>query len=357
VPEKQQKTRFSAQLLSWNSTQNNRVMPWKGIKDPYRIWLSEIILQQTRVDQGMAYYQAFIKHFPTIHALAQAEEGEVYKLWEGLGYYSRCRNLIYTAKVVSEQFHGQFPNTFEGLLSLKGIGAYTASAIGSFAFGLPRAVVDGNVLRVLSRIFGITLPIDQKEGRKYFDELAQELIDKNKPAAYNQAIMDFGATICTPQKPLCATCPYKKKCVALNQNKVSFFPVKSPKKKPRDRWFYYLVLQHKGCYLVGKREQKGIWQSLYEFILKEVEQNVTDKELKKFAFWEMEKYKLSSTNILLSEDIKHQLTHQTIHCKFVKITIDKKINIDGYTWVSKSEFQHFAFPRLITRYLESISGE
>lgn len=357
MPEKQQKTRFSVQLLSWNSTQNKRIMPWKGIKDPYKIWLSEIILQQTRVDQGMAYYEAFIERFPTVHDLATAAEGEVYKLWEGLGYYSRCRNLIHTAKVISEQYHGQFPNTYEGLISLKGIGAYTASAIGSFAFGLPRAVVDGNVLRVLSRVFGIAHPIDEKDGRKYFDALAQELIDPKKPAVYNQAIMDFGATICTPQKPLCPTCPFKKECVALNQNKVSFFPVKSPKKKPKDRWFYYLLLQHKGSFLVGKREQKGIWQNLYQFILREQDKEILDKELKKLSFWGIEKHKLSVSGMLLSEEIKHQLTHQTIHCRFIKMTIDKKIKIDGYTWIASSSFHNYAFPRLITRYLESIPSE
>jgi A/G-specific adenine glycosylase len=357
VPEKQQKTRFSAQLLSWNSTQNKRVMPWKGIKDPYKIWLSEIILQQTRVDQGMAYYEAFIKRFPTVHDLAKAKEGEVYKLWEGLGYYSRCRNLIHTAKVVSEQYNGQFPETFEGLISLKGIGVYTASAIGSFAFGLPRAVVDGNVLRVLSRIFGIAKPTDEKEGREYFDVLAQELIDLKKPADYNQAIMDFGATICTPKKPLCTSCPFQKKCVALNENKLTFFPVRSPKKKPKDRWFYYLLLQYKEFYLIGKREQKGIWQNLYQFMLKEHDKEVLDNELKKINFWGIEKQALNCRGILLSGEIKHQLTHQTIHCKFIKMTIDKKIKMDGYTWIAASAFHNYAFPRLITRYLESISTE
>ena len=357
MPEKQQKTRFSAQLLSWNSTQNKRVMPWKGIRDPYKIWLSEIILQQTRVDQGLAYYEAFVKRFPTVHDLANAKEGEVYKLWEGLGYYSRCRNLIHTAKVVSEQYNGQFPETFDGLISLKGIGVYTASAIGSFAFGLPRAVVDGNVLRVLSRVFGVTKPIDEKEGRAYFDKLAQELIDPKKPAAYNQAIMDFGATICTPKKPLCASCPFEKKCVALNKNKLTFFPVKSPKKKPKDRWFYYLLLKHKEFYLIGKREQKGIWQNLYQFILKEHDKEIPENELKKISTWGIEKQGLNCTGIVLSDEIKHQLTHQTIHCRCIKMTIDKKIKIDGYTWIPSTALHNFAFPRLITRYLESISTE
>ena len=357
MPEKQQKTRFSTLLLTWNSTQNKRLMPWKGIRDPYKIWLSEIILQQTRVDQGMAYYKAFVKRFPTVKALAEADEGEVYKLWEGLGYYSRCRNLLHTAKVVIEKHKGQFPNTFEGLLSLKGIGVYTASAIGSFAYDLPRAVVDGNVLRVLSRVFGITHPIDQKDGRAYFDKLAQELIDSKKPAIYNQAIMDFGATICTPQKPLCASCPFKKQCVAFNQHNVFSFPVKSPKKKPRDRWFFYLVLKHKNSYLIGKREGKGIWQNLHEFILKEHDEKAMDTQLSKLSFWGMDRFSFKTSNIELSAEITHHLTHQTIHTKFIKMTIDKKIKKERYRWIDSSAFHDYAFPRLITRYLESISSE
>ena len=355
--EKQQKTSFSAKLLTWNSNQNKRAMPWKGIKDPYRIWLSEIMLQQTRVEQGRAYYIAFIERFPTVQALASADEGEVYKLWEGLGYYSRCRNLIHTARVVSGQYNGQFPDTYEGLLSLKGIGAYTASAIGSFAFGIPRAVVDGNVVRVLSRVFGVDNPIDQQEGKNIFNTLAQELIDVSRPADYNQAIMDFGATMCTPQKPLCPSCPFQKECVAHKQNKIAFFPVKLPKKKPQDRWFYYLVLHHNGSYLIGKRKGKGIWQNLHEFILKEMDGKVSDKQLKDPGFWELSLSVKNNDDVLPSEEIIHQLTHQTIHCKFVKMTIGKKNKIKGYEWTSAEVLHNCAFPRLITRYLESMPLE
>lgn len=352
--EKQQKTSFSAKLLTWNKTQNSRSMPWKGIKDPYRIWLSEIILQQTRVEQGRAYYEAFIKRFPSVQSLARADDSEVYKLWEGLGYYSRCRNLIHTARVVSEQHNGNFPSTYEGLLALKGIGTYTAAAIGSFAFGLPKAVVDGNVLRVLSRVFGIKFPIDDKKGRDYFNQLAQELIDKAKPADYNQAIMDFGATVCMPKKPICSTCPFEKVCVALKQKKISHYPVKSVKKKPRDRWFYYLVLQYKQSYLITKRNGKGIWQNLHEFILQEKSIKMSDKQLKNQAFWELDELEFNPVDMIVSDEIVHQLTHQTIHCKFVKLRIRKKINKPGYQWISNNEMQSLAFPRLITRYFESV---
>ena len=204
--EKQLKKWFSKQLLEWHQTKNTRSMPWKGIKDPYRIWLSEVILQQTRVQQGMAYYQRFIENYPDVHSLAAAPERDVFKLWEGLGYYSRCRNLIITAKTISADLKGQFPRTEVGLIGLKGIGKYTAAAIGSFAFGLPLAVVDGNVMRVMARFLGIHDPIDQSAVKKKFEVLAKELLGQVDPALYNQAIMDLGATVCKPGNPNCEIC-------------------------------------------------------------------------------------------------------------------------------------------------------
>ncbi|HLA58283.1 MAG TPA: hypothetical protein VK622_05965, partial [Puia sp.] len=203
---------FTDRLLEWNKHQNIRSMPWKGIKDPYKIWLSEIILQQTRVEQGWSYYEKFVKAFPTIDDLARAPEEKVFKLWEGLGYYSRCKNLIHTARYISSELNGIFPDNYEDILLLKGIGPYTAAAISSFAFNEPRAVVDGNVQRVLSRYFGIAIPIDSLQGKKLFQELAQTLLDKSFAGIYNQEIMDFGAVVCKPQNPLCTQCVHQQNC-------------------------------------------------------------------------------------------------------------------------------------------------
>ena len=219
-------------------------MPWKGEKDPYKIWLSEIILQQTRVEQGLAYYTNFIKTFPTVHQLAKAPDEKVFKLWEGLGYYSRCRNLLATARFISKELKGKFPDNYESIKALKGIGPYTAAAISSFAYNLPHAVVDGNVFRVLARVFGISKSIDSTEGKKQFTVLAEELLDKNHPGLYNQAIMDFGAVICKPAAPLCDTCVFKKECYAFRHNKVNALPVKEKKINIKKRWFYYLVLEY-----------------------------------------------------------------------------------------------------------------
>ena len=252
------KADFTKKLLQWNQRSNNRAMPWKGEKDPYRIWLSEIILQQTRVEQGLAYYQRFIQTFPTIHDLANAPEKEVFKLWEGLGYYTRCKNLLATAVYISKELNGQFPATYSSILALKGIGPYTAAAIGSFAFNLPHAVTDGNVLRVLSRYFGISTPIDTTEGKKRYDLLAEALLDKQQPGIYNQAIMDFGAVICKPQQPLCPVCPQQKECVALATGNVKLLPVKEKQLVKKTRWFYYLVVQVKDEVLLNKRTGKDI---------------------------------------------------------------------------------------------------
>src|SRR5687767_14335150 len=231
------KKKFSALLLNWDKEYNSREMPWKGEKDPYRIWISEIILQQTRVEQGLNYYTRFIQAYPDIHMLAGADDKKVFKLWEGLGYYSRCRNLIETARHVSKEFKGEFPDTYEGLKELKGVGPYTASAIASFAFNRPHAVVDGNVFRVLSRLFGISRPVDSADGKKFFTGLANDLMDKNQPGLYNQAIMDFGAVICKPQ-PVCKQCIFSNSCYAFLNNKVQEFPVKEKKISIRKRWFY-----------------------------------------------------------------------------------------------------------------------
>lgn len=349
--EKQTKTWFRRSLLRWNLNKNDRKMPWKGIKDPYKIWLSEIMLQQTRVEQGMGYYNRFIKAFPTVDLLAQAAENQVYKHWEGLGYYSRCRNLIATAKKVSFELDGRFPETREGLLSLKGVGPYTAAAIGSFAFGLPLAVVDGNVMRVLSRVLGIKEPVDQPAVKKKIETYAGELLDDKNPAAYNQAIMDLGAVVCKPQQPACSQCPFQKKCFAYKHGLQATLPVKSKKIKSRERFMYYLILEHAGKQLMRKRTGNDIWKGLYEFVLMEKDEPQAFKSMQKLSGWGIPSTGIQQEIIDVSEEIVHQLTHQKISCQLIHIKVDKTIHLDGYAWHKKNTIRQFPFPRLITRYL------
>jgi A/G-specific adenine glycosylase len=342
---------FVKKLLNWNSHFNKREMPWKGEKDPYKIWLSEIILQQTRVEQGLAYYNRFIIAFPTINTLAKAPEKIIYKLWEGLGYYSRCKNLITTAKYIDEKLNGIFPSSYQEILELKGIGPYTAAAIGSFAFNLPHAVVDGNVFRVLSRFFGIKTPIDSNEGKKIFIDLANKLLDKKQPGKYNQALMDFGATICKPQLPLCATCVLKTTCSAYLNNTVNQLPVKEKKIKKSTRWFSYLLIQQGDALLLRKRNDKDIWQNLYEFVLIETSKKITPGKIQTTdSFKEMvgsAKFKVIS----ISKPYKQLLSHQTIHSQFIQLQPDKPMKIKGYKPVSKKVLNRYPFPRSITNYL------
>lgn len=251
-------------LAEW-ARNTPRPMPWKGIRDPYRIWLSEIILQQTRVEQGLPYYERFVAAYPTITDLANAPDDEVFKLWEGLGYYSRARNMLSAARYVAGELGGRFPDTYDGIRQLKGVGDYTAAAIGAFAFDLPYAVLDGNVYRVLSRWFGIETPTDTTEGKQQFSRLAQEMLDTAHPGAHNQAMMDFGATWCMPKNPRCADCPFSEICAAKKMGKVADLPVKSKKMLQKDRFFLYLVAKKEGITFIKKREDKDIWQNLYDF--------------------------------------------------------------------------------------------
>lgn len=245
-------------------------MPWKGERDPYKIWLSEIILQQTRVEQGLPYYEKFVAAYPTLMHLAAAPENEVLKNWEGLGYYSRARNLHAAAKFIAESLAGRFPDTYEGIRALKGVGDYTAAAIASFAYDLPYAVLDGNVYRVLARFSGNPTPIDTPTGKKVFSALAMDLLDTARPAAYNQAIMDFGATHCTPRQPACPGCPLQERCVAFQTGQVSQLPQKSKAAEKKDRFFVYAVFYQGDYTWVGQRSGKDIWQNLYEFPLLEL---------------------------------------------------------------------------------------
>jgi A/G-specific adenine glycosylase len=348
-------TNFSRQLVHWHTTTNDRQMPWKGEKDPYKIWLSEIILQQTRVEQGLAYYQRFIAKYPTVIHLAQGKEDAVMKLWEGLGYYSRCRNLLVAARFIVNELKGVFPNKYESILQLKGVGPYTAAAIASFGFNLPYAVVDGNVFRVLARVFGIHTPIDSTEGKKQFNELAQQLLDKKQAGLYNQAIMDFGATVCKPATPLCYECPFQKNCVAFRDNVVSTLPVKSKKLKIKKRWFYYLVLKHKNELAIQSRTAKDIWQGLHEFPMIETNKATTIEKIKATALekglWPVNNsYQL----VNISPIYKQALSHQLIEARFIEIVISQKpIQTSPIKWVLVRNIGKYAFPQIINQYLKA----
>ncbi len=342
---------FTRQLLAWNTKHNRRAMPWKGETDPYKIWLSEIILQQTRVEQGLAYYNRFIEAFPTVQHLAKAPEQQVFKLWEGLGYYTRCKNLIATAKHIAIDLKGHFPNTYEGILQLQGIGPYTAAAIGSFAFNLPHAVVDGNVYRVLARFFGIATPIDSTVGKKEFSALAQQLLPPGKPGLYNQALMDFGATICKPMAPDCPHCPLKTQCKALAQNQVKQLPVKAKAITKSVRWFHYLVVEHGGNLYVRKRPAKNIWENLYEFVLLETEGPLTPQELYKTPEFKKMMAGLGHQVTQVSPLYTQQLTHLTIKGQFIRLTVKKPLQLAGYEAIDQKNLHNLPFPKIIAHYL------
>ncbi|MGO4294118.1 A/G-specific adenine glycosylase [Chitinophaga sp. RAB17] len=344
---------FTEKLLEWNREMNTRNMPWKGEKNPYRIWLSEIILQQTRVEQGWPYYERFIQNYPTVTKLAAAPEEEVFRLWQGLGYYARCKNMLAAARQITNLHHGKFPDQYEEIKALKGIGPYTAAAIASFAFNLPYAVLDGNVFRVLSRYFGIETPIDSTAGKKQFDTLAQELLPEGASSEYNQSIMDFGAVVCKPQQPLCADCPLRKKCVALHNQLVPLLPIKTKKLKIKKRYFNYLLVNYKEEIFIRKRTDSDIWQNLHEFILIE-----TPAPSDITAIQSSEAFRQLFGNITFEIDrvsapFKQQLTHQTIHSQFISITLKKRPDLPGYMLVARNSLNNYAFPKTITTFLES----
>jgi A/G-specific adenine glycosylase len=342
---------FTTTLLHWNTVENKRQMPWKGEKDPYKIWVSEIILQQTRVNQGTDYYNRFIRHFPNIKSLAIASEKKIYKLWEGLGYYTRCRNLIETAKFIHNNLGGKFPEKYEDILSLRGIGNYTASAIASFAFNLPYAVLDGNVFRVLARFFGIELSINSSEGKKIYRELSQLLLDKKNSADYNQAIMDFGAMVCRPSLPLCSECVLRKKCFAFRNNKVNELPINTKVNKQKSRFFIYIIAEYKNRFYIHKRTEKDIWQNLYDFILIETKSPIKEKDVlahdKFISIFDHQEFKI----IFISKDFSQKLTHQIIHGRFVHLKISTPLqNAEKYFLATKDEIKLLPFPKLITSY-------
>ena len=360
------KTVFTQRLLAWFAT-NHRPMPWKGEKNPYFIWLSEIILQQTTVRQGMPYYERFIENYPTIKDLADAPQDDVMKLWEGLGYYSRARNLHATAKHISEALNGAFPTNYEGLLTLKGVGTYTAAAIASFAYNLPHAVVDGNVYRVLSRVFGIEEPIDTPTARRLFTELANKLLDTNRASDFNQAMMDFGATQCTPANPDCNICPLKDICTAFLEQKTAVLPIKGKKIEKKTRYFNYLVINAGNRTFIQKRQDKDIWQNLYEFPLIETSalmENLADKtytegvlsprvlgvggvnpSIKSLLNYP---YKV----LKKSQPYKQLLTHRVIIATFWEIEVgaDFSFSDENILNIERKNLTKFAFSKVIDLY-------
>lgn len=346
------KKKFRELLLKWNRKENKRTMPWKGEKDTYKVWLSEIILQQTRVEQGWDYYEKFIQQYPTISDLANAKDEAVFKLWEGLGYYSRCKNLLHTARTVNEKYAGNFPETYDTILSLKGIGAYTASAIASFCFGLPYAVVDGNVLRVLSRYFGIDMPVDSTEGKHFFSQLGQECLDKTQPAEYNQSIMDFGATVCKPVA-LCNQCSMKTTCIAFNTGNVSALPVKQKSIVKKERWLSYFIFSLDQKKFVQQRTAKDIWQNLHEFYLEETAVN-SEWDVKKVSRWLKDHLNIEKTkSIYIIAAKKQTLTHQFIHGYFICVdlfNIPQKLQQTNGLWLTDAEIKLKAFPRFIHQF-------
>ena len=343
---------FTTRLLQWNQKVNDRPMPWKGEKDPYKIWLSEIILQQTRVEQGRDYYNRFVAAFPTIDKLAKAPQTKVFKLWEGLGYYTRCKNLIATAEIITKEYGGKFPGSYEAILNLKGVGPYTAAAIASFAYNLPYAVVDGNVFRVLSRFFENNTAIDSNEGKKIFTNLANELLDTKLPGIYNQALMDFGAVVCKPNLPLCTQCALQSKCGAYVKGLVDILPVKEKKITQKVRWLFYFIVEHSGKVFVRKRGTKDIWENLYEFVLMETPAATELEQLKKMPAFK----KLLGNNAFTVEAISklysQKLTHQIIHGQFIKVKLKEKALLEGYELASPRELATLPFPKFITTYLK-----
>lgn len=374
---------FANTIISW-FRENGRALPWRETRDPYAIWLSEIILQQTRIAQGWEYWERFMAQYPTVEDLAAAHEDEVLKLWQGLGYYSRARNLHTAAKQIVAL--GHFPDTLEGIKQLKGVGDYTAAAIGSFAFDIPAAVVDGNVYRVLARYFGIDTPINSTQGKKEFAALAQSLLPSSKAsdspssfspvAAYNQAMMDFGAIQCTPQSPKCLLCPLAETCEAMRTNRVAELPVKQKNMKVKTRHLSYIYIRCKGETAIHRRGEGDIWQGLWEpFNASDIAEACaspssaqTSLSSTKFStsLTKLSSFKkelaadLHLSNVdalqLLAQDVKHVLTHRILLADFYLLETEARPQLpDDYIWIKEEEIEDYGIPRLIELLLEKIS--
>lgn len=344
--------KISEILGAWYK-KNKRNLPWRETRNPYLIWISEIILQQTQVKQGLDYYSRFTERFPDLNSLSEASEEEVLRLWQGLGYYSRARNLLYTARYVSSDLNSKFPDNYEGLRSLKGVGDYTAAAIASIGFNEPVAAVDGNVSRVLSRFFGIEIPIDSQEGKKLIKQLANDNLDKNQPGNSNEAIMEFGALQCKPANPDCSRCPLSAACEANLKGKVSMIPVKSLKLIQRKRWFYFFLFIKENMVAIQKREKDDIWKSLYQFPLFEATAPLEEEEIiiRMNQLWnnEIPEFVLR----IVKGPVNHQLTHQKIVARFISIEITGKIKTlpDNWKMIPWGELDKYPFPRLLENYV------
>ncbi len=339
---------ISDKLISWYK-KNKRDLPWRNITDPYKIWLSEIILQQTQVIQGLNYYLKFTETFPTVIDLANAPEDKVMRLWQGLGYYSRARNLHAAAKTIKTNHKGKFPNTYETIKELKGVGDYTAAAVSSFAFNLPYAVVDGNVYRVLSRLFNINTPINSTRGKKEFQLLADELLNKKQPALHNSAIMEFGALWCRPQNPKCEECPLQAQCLAFENKTVALLPVKDKKIKIKNRYLHYFLLNYKNTVYIQKRTEKDIWQNLYEFYLIETPEATEADVLFKNKTLKKLSPGFEVKSVVAAK--KHVLSHQHLYATFYELTVKTPIISKSLIKIKRSELSNFGLPQLITKYL------
>lgn len=339
-------------MLGWYDL-NKRDLPWRNTGDPYKIWLSEIILQQTRVNQGWEYYLRFINKYPTVSALASAPEQDILKLWQGLGYYSRARNLHEAARFIVKEHKGKFPYDYNSIRALKGVGDYTAGAIASIAYNLPHPAVDGNVMRVYSRLFGIETPVDSTEGKKEIFGIATELVPHKNPGTYNQAVMELGAMVCLPAKPNCQNCPIQDACYAYAHKKTTSFPVKQGKTKVRNRYFNYLVITHGGKIIIRLRKEKDIWQGLHDFPVIE-----SDKPVPQIKFLKEKKWKeiisLAKPVIrYVSDEYVHSLSHQKLYTRFYSLAVDKKIKAipDNCFWIKLKDLEDYAVPRLIDLYI------
>jgi A/G-specific adenine glycosylase len=343
---------IASKLIAWYAP-HKRDLPWRKTKDPYAIWVSEVILQQTRVAQGLDYYYRFLNSFPTVQSLAAAPLDDVMKTWQGLGYYTRARNMHAAAQQVVNDFGGKFPRTYEGLRSLRGVGDYTASAVGAFAFNIPRPAVDGNVYRIWSRIFGVFTPIDTLAGQKELYQIALDQLDKKRPDIFNQAIMDFGGTLCMPKNPLCGECPVNDICYALRNHAVAQLPAKSKKVKVTDRYFSYLMIRHKGDTFIHQRGEKDIWHSLYEFPLIETDKKVSLAALQRTAEWKEMFGDVKPTLLHASPVVKHVLSHQRLYSQFFILEL-KAIPyslISTFKKIKVEDVGDYSTPRLIDSYM------
>ena len=335
-------TEIQLVIVDWYKL-HKRDLPWRKTNNPYFIWLSEIILQQTRVEQGLPYFERFISNYPTVFDLALASENEVLTIWQGLGYYSRARNLHFTAKKIVQEYEGVFPNTFDKLLKLKGVGSYTAAAIASFCFNEPVAVLDGNVYRVLSRLFDVDLAINIPRNKREFEIIANDFLDKKNPALFNQAIMEFGALQCKPVSPSCESCPLRVNCFSFANNTVQNRPVKLKNQKIRERFFVYLVIENDEKILIRQRKQEDIWKNMFEFPSLEFKSK-EDKEIY-----------LMGNRQFVQKSLKHVLSHQHIYATFIEVYNLKNDLFDDAEWIELSALSEVPLHRLITKFLETRS--